>query len=153
MSQNSGKLFGPIGAASDLRWRYALGGGFGWFALIYLFVHQLAWIRIQYGDAGVVVLILPALLCLPGGLWYAERRLRLPALQCPHCGTFLANGHHVVIASRNCFECGQQVLSADADRIRDATSNEEDACVKINGSCESLTHHHCVLWVHGGGRF
>jgi hypothetical protein len=32
-------------------------------------------------------------------------------LQCPHCGTFLANGHHVVIASGNCFECGQQVLS------------------------------------------
>lgn len=44
----------------------------------------------------------------------AKHHTRYPELQCPHCKKPLASGARIVIASRNCFHCGEQVIdSAD----------------------------------------
>ena len=85
---------------------------FGCFGLARVLVNPLALMRNEYGDFLMVAIVLLPFAFFTCILGLFEKRSRRPALQCPHCRAFLVQRSGVVIASRNCPECGQQVLSA-----------------------------------------
>jgi hypothetical protein len=85
---------------------------FGWFGLVRLLINPLALMRNEHGDLLMVAIVHVPFAVLTCGLALFEIRCRGPALQCPHCRAHLNHIYGVVIASRNCSECGQQVLSA-----------------------------------------
>ena len=58
--------------------------------------------------AGGFALGLPLLFFLLSRMEKEYRKF--PQLTCSHCGKSLASGKRIVIASRNCFHCGQTVI-------------------------------------------
>jgi hypothetical protein len=46
------------------------------------------------------------------GMWLGDRRGRRDQrLLCPHCGFMLFQNRRLVVATRNCVECGRRVLA------------------------------------------
>lgn len=67
---------------------------------------------IAIAEAFFVVVYFLAMLVLIGGTWLGYRRSsRDQRLLCPHCSALLVEGKHVVVATRNCVQCGRRVLA------------------------------------------
>jgi hypothetical protein len=53
---------------------------------------------------------LPGLLVMFVGIWLLHRPKKASCLACPHCGRSLIASQQIVIATRNCCQCGRRVL-------------------------------------------
>jgi nitrate reductase gamma subunit len=70
----------------------------------------------QLGEVGAEVLfvVVPflAILVFLTAMWLGYRRGRRDErLLCPHCHTLLVQHQHLVVATRNCVQCGRRVLA------------------------------------------
>lgn len=84
---------------------------FGLAALCRQFLGAFRWGLVEAEDLILAFPVL-AILVFLGGMWTGYRRGRRdPRLLCPHCGALLAQHRDVVVASRNCCECGHRVLA------------------------------------------
>lgn len=71
------------------------------------------WLGTQNVEYG---LVLSFVIGMPWILWnfmkIERHQMRYPDLQCPHCKKPLGSRAHIVIATRNCFHCGEQVIDS-----------------------------------------
>jgi hypothetical protein len=74
------------------------------------------WQGLQWGlvNAQDLLFVAPvlAIAIFLGGMFIGRYRARFdPRLLCPHCHGFLIDHPNLLVASRNCYHCGRQVLA------------------------------------------
>jgi hypothetical protein len=63
-------------------------------------------------EAFMVIVPIAAVLVFLTGMWLGYRRGRQDQrLLCPHCGILLVESRRLVVATRNCVQCGRRVLA------------------------------------------
>ena len=95
----------------------SVAGMFACFGLAALFRPTLyGFLSAQWGvpvaEALFVIVPVVAVLVFLTGMWLGYRRgSQDERLLCPHCGALLVERQFIVVATRNCVQCGRRVLA------------------------------------------
>lgn len=82
------------------------------FGIAFAFIGAFRALVEQLGAVAGILPLLPAVAFCFAGIWWSQQAANADAsAKCPHCGKLLVRYRSIVIATRNCPDCGRRAIA------------------------------------------